>query len=138
MNINDYDALLQLWQQTDGISIRTADSRAGVSRYLDRNPGLSFVIERDGELLGSLMAGHDGKRGYLQHLAVASAWRGNGFGRLLVQTCLAALQQQAIDKSHVFVFKTNPGGQAFWQHLGWQQRQDLEVYSYTSGTDLNS
>jgi len=70
MTLSDYDAVLQLMRDTPGISLRDADSRDSTERYLQRNPDLSFIAEADGVLCGCIMSGHDGRRGYLQHLLV--------------------------------------------------------------------
>ena len=70
MCLSDYPALIDLMARSPGVSVRDADSEAAIARFLDRNPGLSFVAERQGVLVGCLMGGHDGRRGYLHHLAV--------------------------------------------------------------------
>ncbi|MFS1430561.1 GNAT family N-acetyltransferase, partial [Vibrio splendidus] len=71
MAISDYDSVIALWCQTEGMSIRDADSKESIASYLDRNPGLSFVAESNNEIIGAVLVGTDGRRGYLQHLAVS-------------------------------------------------------------------
>jgi ribosomal protein S18 acetylase RimI-like enzyme len=125
----DYDAVIELMQQTPGVSFRDADSRPATERYLARNPGLSFVAEAGSGLVGCVMSGHDGRRGYLQHLVVLPAFRRQGIAHALVEHCLAALQEQGIHKSHIDVFKTNESAQAFWESRGWKLRTDIHRYS---------
>ena len=90
MTSEDYDAVYALWQATEGLGLSDADSREAIARYLERNPGLSFIAVENEELLGTVLCGHDGRRGYLHHLAVARSHRGQGLGRRLAQRALAA------------------------------------------------
>lgn len=129
MTMKDYPAVLALWQQTPGICVRDADSAAATERYLQRNPGLSFVVCDEGRLVGCVMAGHDGRRGYLQHLLVLPAYRQRGIARQLVNACLDALLAQGIAKSHIEVLNDNAGARQFWQKIGWQERLDIRRYS---------
>ena len=92
-----------------------------------RNPGLSFVARADGVLVGAVLCGHDGRRGYLHHLAVAPAHRRLGIGRRLVARCLSALARQDIPKCNIFVYGHNACGRAFWRRAGWKPRPDLEL-----------
>ena len=91
MTIGDYGSVRTLLT-TPGLTLRTADSLESTKRYLERNPGLSFIARSDGQIVGCVMCGHDGRRGYLQHLAVEPALRRLGIGRMLVDRCLSALQ----------------------------------------------
>ncbi|EZI28320.1 GNAT family N-acetyltransferase [Pseudomonas extremaustralis] len=127
----DYDAVLALMQDTPGISLRDADSREATERYLARNPGLSFVAEAEGRLIGCVMCGHDGRRGYLQHLLVLPEYRRQGIARALTQRCLVVLEQLGIHKCHLDVFKTNSGAARYWQGQGWTLRTDIDRYSFT-------
>ena len=87
-----------------------------------------------GRVVAAVLCGHDGRRGYLHHLAVRPSCRGRGIGRRLVETCLAALQADGIQKCHVFVFMDNPQGVDFWMHLGWTPRADIGVVSIDLGS----
>ena len=138
MQISDYDAVMDLWRDCDGLLLRDADSRVGIERYLRRNPGLSFVAETGERLIGSIMAGHDGKRGYIQHLAVAASAHRRGVGSRLLELCLDALKSEGIEKSHVHVQKHNPDGRRFWIARGWTERDDTQLYSYIIGNNENA
>jgi ribosomal protein S18 acetylase RimI-like enzyme len=126
---SDYDAVMALWRATEGLTLRDADSREGLTRYLGRNPGLSFVAQAEGHIVGAALGGHDGRRGYLHHLAVAPAYRGKGLGRALAQRVIGALVAEGVGKCHVFVRADNPTARAFWAHLGWAERDDLTLMS---------
>lgn len=130
MTIADYEDTIALWQRCDGIGLSAADSREAIARYLARNPGMSFVArDTDGRLVGAVLCGHDGRRGYLHHLAVAPGSRKHGLGRALVERCMDALLQEGIDKCHLFVFRDNTAGQAFWLSTGWNERKTLVILS---------
>ncbi|KTB59107.1 MULTISPECIES: GNAT family N-acetyltransferase [Pseudomonas] len=131
MQAGDYDAVLELMQDTPGISLREADSREATERYLARNPKMSFVAEAQGRVIACVMCGHDGRRGYLQHLLVLPDYRRQGIAQALVERCLTALEQLGIHKCHLDVFKTNTHAAAYWQGQGWTLRTDIDRYSFT-------
>ncbi|WP_447043720.1 GNAT family N-acetyltransferase [Vreelandella sp. H-I2] len=137
MTINDYEAAIALWSESEGVRIRDADSRQGIEKYLLRNPGLSFVAEVEGELVGTIMAGHDGKRGYVQHLSVANSHRRLGIATRLVSLCLEALESEGILKSHLMILPENEAAQTFWANQGWAYRSDILLYSFVNGDDPN-
>ena len=110
---------------------------SAIAAYLARNAELSFVAEANELILGAILVGSDGRRGYLQHLSVAAAWRGVGIGRALLQAAIQALQAMGVEKSHLFVHTDNQQAQAFYRHLGWQQRTDISVYSFNASANLN-
>jgi ribosomal protein S18 acetylase RimI-like enzyme len=138
MTIADYDAVIALLTATSGVRLRDADSRAATARYLERNPELSFVAFVDGRMAGCVMCGHDGRRGYLQHLAVTPSHRRSGIGSALVEACLAKLESLGIRKTHIDVLVENQPAHDFWRHLGWQKRDDIFKYSFVRGQNPNA
>jgi ribosomal protein S18 acetylase RimI-like enzyme len=134
----DYDEVMELWSRTEGLTLRDADSRQGITRYLSRNPGLSFVARDTGRLVGAVLVGTDGRRGYLQHLAVARSHRGHGLGRALAGRSLDALRSLGIEKCHLMVRLENAEARAFWAHLGWHERADIRLLSYTDPDVANA
>lgn len=129
MTIEDYRAVYDLWKSTEGVGLSDADSREGIEKFLQANPGSCFVALDGDELVGAVMCGCDGRRGYLHHLAVRTDQRGQGIGRQLVEECMSALRAISIDKAHIFVIKDNESGKVFWRKVGWQERDDLTVMS---------
>ena len=126
----DIPAALALWQGLPGIGLRDADSPPAIARYLRRNPGCSFVALSDaGELVGVSLAGHDGRRGYLHHVAVRPDRQKRGTGRRLVEACLAALKAEGIEKVNFWVKADNAAGLAFWHRLGGRERPELVTVS---------
>lgn len=138
MTLADYDAVWALMLATPGVSRRAADSRDSVERYLARNPGLSQVAESDGRLVGCVFAGHDGRRGTLNHLIVHPDARRQGLGRRLVERALDGLEAAGIMKSYIFVFADNEDALAFWRALGWQLRDDTRSFSFNRSDDPNA
>lgn len=103
------------------------DSREGITKYLKRNPRTCFVADaedKDG-IVGVIMSGHDGRRGFIHHTCVASEFRHNGIGTRLVNTALEALHAEGISKVALVVFGRNEDGNAFWERLGFTTRPDL-------------
>jgi ribosomal protein S18 acetylase RimI-like enzyme len=127
---SDYDEAMALWQATEGLTLREVDSREAVLAYLAQNRGLSFVARDARNLVGAVLAGTDGRRGYLQHLAVAYPYRGNGLGRSLAQRVVDALAARGVHKCHLMVRCENEPAKAFWQHLGWTLRDDIVLMSH--------
>jgi len=127
MTMDDYDEAFSLWENTEGVGLNVSDSREAIDSYLDRNPGFSFVAYADGKLVGTVLCGHDGRRGYLHHLAVDKRYRSEGIGRALVEACLSALGKLDIWKCNVFIYADNDEGKAFWKQNGWFSRDDLDV-----------
>jgi ribosomal protein S18 acetylase RimI-like enzyme len=125
----DYDDVWALWRSAPGIGLSEADERGAIERYLLRNPGMSFVARADGRLAGAVLCGHDGRRGYLHHLAVDPAFRGRGLGRQLVARCLAGLHAAGVAKCHLFVRRSNPAAAGFWRRSGWEERIDIRMFS---------
>ena len=136
--MRDYDEAIALWRRSQGVSLRGADGRDAIERYLRRNPGLSFVARADGALVGAVLCGHDGRRGYLHHLAVAEAHRGQGIGSALAERCLAALRSLGIEKCHLFVVRDKADARGFWRRAGWEERTDVQLMSRTMSASPNA
>ena len=130
MTLDDYDDVIALWQSESAILLREADSRENLARYLERNPGMSFVAREADRLIGAVLCGHDGRRGYLHHLVVDPGFRRQGVGTVLYRRCLKALEKEGILKCHLFVFQENEAAKRFWERCGWQRRTDSQLYSY--------
>lgn len=129
MEIADYDLVIDLWRSTEGIGLSEADSQENIHSFLVRNQGFSLVALQGNELVGAVLAGHDGRRGYLHHLVVRREYRKAGLGRRLADRCLEKLKLAGIDKCHIFVFQENSAGKEFWSKIGWQIRVDLQIMS---------
>ena len=126
MTIADYGRVYALWRSCRGMGLNDIDdSREGIERYLRRNPNTVFAAEEEGEIVGVIMAGHDGRRGYIYHTAVREDMRGRGIGRVLVNEALNTLKNEGIAKIALVAFAKNEEGNAFWEKMGFSQREDL-------------
>ncbi len=134
-DISFYDDVFALWQRCDGMGLSDADSRDGIQTYLERNPGMSFVASSSGKIVGAILAGHDGRRGYIHHLAVHPDFRKMGLARRLVDRSVEKLRDSGIRKCHLFVFSNNHAGLAFWQKVGWRRRLELSIVSRQTAED---
>jgi ribosomal protein S18 acetylase RimI-like enzyme len=135
--MDHYDEVLALMRRTPGVSIREADSKEATARYLARNPGFSFVAEEEG-VIGCAMCGHDGRRGYLQHVIVEEPHRRRGIAQALVTRCLDRLEEAGIVKTHLDVFLTNDLANDYWTKAGWKRREDTYRYSFVRSTNPNA
>ena len=126
LTIADYADVYALWQQTEGIGLNDSDTREAISAFLERNCGLSAVAcTSDGKIVGAVLCGHDGRRGYLHHLAVALPQRKQGIGRALINECLTRLAARKIQKCNLFLFASNTAGRTFWLKQSWSVREDI-------------
>ena len=122
----DYPRIYALWQQTPGMGLNNLDdSPAGIARYLRRNPNTCFAAEEEGELVGVILSGHDGRRAFIYHLAVAENFQRRGIGSALLQAALEALRAEGIHKAALVVMARNQKGNAFWEKSGFSPRPDL-------------
>jgi len=136
MLIDDYASVYNLWLNTPGMGLNTTeDTKAGISAYLNRNPDTCFVCERDNEIIGVIMSGHDGRRGFIYHAAVKVSERGQGIGSRLLDHAMLALEEEGINKVALVVYGRNEGGNAFWEKCGFSTREDL-IYRNKNITEL--
>jgi putative acetyltransferase len=127
--MSDYPAARALWEMTEGVGLSAADERPGIEQFLARNPGLSLVAVREGGLVGTILVGHDGRRGLIHHLAIAASARRSGLGTRLVREALEGLARAGIQKCHLLVFSDNRAGRAFWSAIAAEHRDTLTIYS---------
>ncbi|MBK96164.1 MAG: GNAT family N-acetyltransferase [Planctomycetaceae bacterium] len=128
LTIADFEQVTSLWRRTDGLS--QLESAEELDRFLERNPNCSIVAEDDGTLLGAILCGHDGRRGYMYHAAVTVLARGRGVGRAMVEHCLAHLKSLAIQRVTLFTLDDHCPAKEFWKHLGFRHRDDIAQFAY--------
>ena len=132
MTTDDYDGVRSLWLTIKGFAIRSIDdSKEGIDIFLKRNPTTSVVAEDNGVIVGSILCGHDGRRGTLYHVCVAQDYRNHGIGKAMAVACMRALQKEKINKVSLIAFKSNELGNHFWKDAGWCFREDLNYYDFT-------
>ncbi|WP_026508307.1 GNAT family N-acetyltransferase [Butyrivibrio sp. MC2013] len=136
MTIDDYEGVYKLWMSIKGFGIRSIDdSRAGIEKFLRRNPNTCCVCEEDGEIVGAILCGHDGRRACFYHVCVRADHRRRHIGQHMVDFCLDRLREEEICKVALNAFVTNEGGNAFWQKMGWVLRSDMNYYDHPINED---
>ena len=132
MTMDDYEAVYKLWKKIHGFGIRSIDdSREGIERFIKRNPETSIVAEVDGKIVGSILCGHDGRRGCFYHVCVDENYRRQGIGKAMVVHAMEELKKEKINKVSLIAFTKNDIGNAFWNQIGWTKREDLNYYDFT-------
>ncbi len=136
MKLEDYEHVYELWMGIHGFGIRSIDdSKEGVERFLKRNPETSMVAVADDHIVGSILCGHDGRRGCFYHVCVHEDYRKQGIGKAMAVACMRALQKEQINKVSLIAFKSNEIGNHFWKEEGWTFREDLNYYDFTLNED---
>jgi N-acetylglutamate synthase len=125
----DYLNARALWERTEGVGLSAADEPEAIGTFLARNPSLSFVATIDEQIIGTILCGHDGRRGLIHHLVTAQSHRRRGIGTALLRHGLQALRRDGIDKCHLLVFRSNEAGLAFWRKVGAEERVSIALFS---------
>ena len=133
MVIEDYATVYSLWESAEGIGLSAADTKTNIARYLSKHSNSSFVALDGAKIIGAVLGGHDGRRGYIHHLAIETDYQNQGIGRRLVDACIEAFRKEGIGKCHVFIFKQNRPAISFWQKNGFHKRSDIVIMSYFTG-----
>lgn len=126
---SDYIQARALWEATPGVGLSAADEPEAIESFLSRNVEMSFVAYEGQTLVGTILCGHDGRRGLIHHLVTASSHRRQTIGSSLLRLGLRALRSANIDKCHLLVFRTNTEGLMFWRAVAAQERTELSVFS---------
>lgn len=126
MSISDYKDAFDLWTNTEGMGLRSLDdSEKGINSFLNRNPNTNFVCRDNEKLVGVILCGHDGRRGYIYHAVVDTSYRRKGIGIKLVENVKNSLEKEGIKKVALVVYSDNKQGNKFWESLGFIKRNDL-------------
>jgi len=126
MDIEDYNEIINLWKNTDGVGLSGSDdSKKSIKIFLDKNSNTCFVAEYKNEIIGTIMAGNDGRRGHIYHLMVKPEHRRKGLGKKLIEKTEKALKKEGIGKIFLVTFKKNKTGNIFWENNGYEIRNDL-------------
>ncbi len=132
MKLSDYDEAYSLWSRTAGMGLRSLDdSEEGIGRFLVRNPNTNYVCRIDGQLIGLILCGHDGRRAYIDHAVVLEEYRGAGIGKMLLDRVIESARDQGINKIALVVFADNEIGNKFWESQGFSMRNDLNYRNKT-------
>lgn len=128
-DINDYEKIYSLWSSDPNIGLSSADSKENIGTFLSKNGNTCFLLKEEDIVIGSILCGNDGRRGYIHHLYIDKKYRSKGYGKVLLNKGLESLKEEGIEKCHIFIFCDNITGQSFWNENGFKKRDDLFVYS---------
>lgn len=128
MDPQDLPACLELWGDTEGVVLREESDRPeALARFLERNPGLSFVAVDQGMVVGSILCGHDGRRAHLYHLAVRTEQRRTRCATALLEAAIRVLAAEGITRCHAYIRARNLTALGFWSSVGATLRRDINV-----------
>lgn len=126
MQKSDYESVYSLWMKCKNMGFNNVDdSEKSISKYLERNSRTCFVCVRNEKVVGVILSGHDGRRGFIHHLAVDPDFRRQGIATELLRQALNALKKEEISKVGLFVFAYNSDGNAFWEKQRFTLRTDI-------------
>lgn len=136
MKIEDYDNVYDLWMSCVGMGLNNLDdSKEGIDKFIQRNPDTCLVAEKDSQIIGVIMVGNDGRRGYIYHTAVRPNYRRMGIAGKMVDEAMNELSTLGINKAALVVFDRNSAGNAFWETQGFTVRDDL-IYRNKALTEI--
>lgn len=128
MRLSDYDEIYKIWKSSPGVNLGLSDTKPYIRTYLQRNPGYSFVaVDKTGRIVGTVLAGNDGRRGYIYHVSIIKSYRSMGIGPELMKKCIASLKKAGLERCTIFVDTENSGARRFWEKHGWHYRKDLMI-----------
>lgn len=120
----DYEAVAQLWQQAGpGVHLGRSDTPQEIEKKLQRDPDLFLVAEVDGQVVGSVIGGFDGRRGLIYHLAVAPELRQQGLGSALMEEVEQRLKAKGCLRAYLLVTRDNLEALDFYSRRGWEVMQ---------------
>jgi ribosomal protein S18 acetylase RimI-like enzyme len=123
----DYEAVRSLWSRcAPGIQISPTDDYEGLRHKLERDPELFIVAIEQGEIVGTVIGGYDGRRGIVYHLAVAAECRRGGIARKLMELLEERLRALGCYKYYLLVTPENNDALAFYESIGCE-RMDLHL-----------
>ncbi|TFB97515.1 GNAT family acetyltransferase [Cryobacterium adonitolivorans] len=114
----DLEAVTTLWEDA-GLTRPWNPPATDLRRALDGKTSTVLGAFLGGRLVGTVMVGHDGHRGWVYYLAVALAERGTGLGRRLMQAAEAWLVERGAVKLQLMVRETNTAANGFYDRLGF-------------------
>ena len=129
----DIPSMQELWRDTPGVGVGPGDDEISLAAFMQRNPSTCLLMKSEHSIIGTVLGGFDGRRGYIYHLVVHSDFRRRGYASQMLREVIIRLQALQAEKIHLFVFKDNPGAMVFYEKQGWHIRKDIEIFSFNAG-----
>ncbi len=127
--MDSYETVVNLWKRS-GINVGSTDTREELERMLQRNPNLFLIGKDNDRVIGVVMGGFDGRRGYVHHLAIDPDFQRRGYGKMIMDDLIEKFREMSVHKIHLFIEKYNKDVVEFYQDIGWEIRDDLIMMSY--------
>src|SRR5579862_3267586 len=125
---SDIEPALDLWIGMEGVGLAESDNKEAIESFLKRNPDFSEVATlTSGEIVGTVLCGHNGRQGFLYHLMVVPTYRRRSIGTQMVEFCLVKLAEAKIPRCNIFVYTANDSGNQFWLRSGWDDPSTWKV-----------
>jgi ribosomal protein S18 acetylase RimI-like enzyme len=122
----DYEGAYDLWTRVPGMNLNSLDnSYEGIARIIRKNPETCFVAVEREQIVGTILGGTDGRKGFVYHTAVDPAQQGKGIGTILINRVCENFKKEKITKIGLFVVLDNENGKQFWGKKGWKLRPDI-------------
>lgn len=112
-----------------GVRLGRSDTPEEIKKKLDRDPDLFLVAEEDGQIVGTVIGGYDGRRGLLYHLAVAASFRGQGIGSRLMEEIESRLRAKGCLRCYLMVLADNDEALRYYENHGWENMQHVLTYA---------
>lgn len=129
MRKNHFSLVRKFWECTDGIKLTIGDSENEFESFLKRNKGMSFICKDKSILIGTILCGHDGRRGFIYHLAVDKNYRNMSIAKTLINKSITQLKSQGIKRCMLMADSINENAKSFWIKMQWRKRDDLQMFS---------
>lgn len=125
----DYARAIHLWENSgSGVHVSTSDSPKEIEKKIIRDPDLFLVCVSEDEIIGTVLGGFDGRRGIIYHLAVDSAYRGQGIAKALMTEVENRLKAKGCIRCYLLVTTENTAAMQFYEHSGWEQMDFVKIY----------
>lgn len=136
LTIGDYENLILLWERS-GLPFkpRGRDSREALKAEMENSPNLHLGAFQGEDLVGSLIASFDGRKGWINRLAVAPEYRERGIANLLVQSAEQALETKGARVIGALILNTNVPSLKFFEKMGYQTDEDIVYVSKRDNTE---
>lgn len=126
----DYPSVEKLWASMEkGVSLGRSDSPEEIQKMLAHDPGMFLVAEENGQIIGTVIGGFDGRRGLIYHLAVAASSRGRGTGSRLMDAIESRLRAKGCLRCYLLVTSDNPEGMQYHEKHGWERMNGVVPFA---------
>lgn len=130
MKVSDLEQVIKLWSSITELSFPVQfDTVERLTRFLSRNQGFSTIAKSDTAIVGAILCGHDGRRGFFYHSGVDYSFRKQGIAKEMIERCFEMLRKEDIDTCFLFTIDSNIPAQEFWKSMGFNYAPHILYHS---------